>query len=78
MNPSINLIFFGSFRDSFGFSQKEVNFVDIESLKAWMIQQKPEIAEMDFLIAVNQEVVKGNTVFAEGDEVAVMSPFAGG
>ena len=38
----------------------------------------PFLKNMNYLIAVNQEVIKDNIALRDGDEIALMPPFAGG
>jgi sulfur-carrier protein len=38
----------------------------------------PEIAHFNYRTAVNNELIDGNRELSDGDEVALMPPFAGG
>lgn len=74
----VNVLLFGSLRDRLGFAQQAMEFPDLASLKNWLHETHPDLAALNYLIAVNQEIVQGNAALQAGDEVAIMPPFAGG
>lgn len=75
----INVLLFGSLAEATGKSQIEINNVlDTETLKSKFISEFPKLEKYKFVIAVNKLVVNKNTMFKEGDTVALLPPFAGG
>ena len=51
---------------------------DTDSLKATLYQQFPELADMQFFIAINNKMVQDNTEFDEDAIIALLPPFSGG
>ncbi len=41
-------------------------------------KQYPELENKTFQIAVNQQIINTNTTLNDGDEIALLPPFAGG
>ncbi|HHG84361.1 MAG TPA: MoaD/ThiS family protein [Bacteroidetes bacterium] len=74
----VNVLLFGSLRERLGFTEKMLVFSDTQTLKDWLETEHSDLAQMNYLIAVNQELIRENQVLNAGDEVAVMPPFAGG
>ncbi|MBN1251815.1 MAG: MoaD/ThiS family protein [Bacteroidales bacterium] len=75
----INVLFFGILTDISKQSKIELSGIEnISSLKSYLWNTYPEIKNMDFRIAVNKEIINDSTVFKNGDEIALLPPFAGG
>lgn len=75
----VNVIFFGQLEQLANCKSKEFESVhNTEELKQQVAEQFPQLAEFDYLIALNQEIVRENSVIADQDEVALLPPFAGG
>ncbi len=75
----INVLFFGILSEVSGNSS--IQFKDIENLRALkshLWKTYPGMKDMDFRIAVNKEIVDGKIEFKNGDEIALLPPFAGG
>lgn len=51
---------------------------DVFSLREKMEKEYPVLKELEYKIAVNQELVHGNAVIEEGSEIVLLPPFAGG
>ncbi len=49
-----------------------------DDLKVLLFNQYPYLAESDFLIAVDQEVITENTQLKENSTIALLPPFSGG
>jgi molybdopterin converting factor small subunit len=47
-------------------------------LRAWLGRGRPELLDASVRIAVNDEMILGNRVLDEGDEVAFLPPMSGG
>jgi molybdopterin converting factor small subunit len=51
---------------------------ELQNLKKLLEEKFPKLSSKAFLFAVNQEIVHGNPLLKEGDEVALLPPYAGG
>ena len=75
----VNVEFFGQLTDitktkSFEFS----SIADTESLLQKLYEKFPALQSSKFVIAVNNDLIKNNTVLEEGAIVALMPPYSGG
>lgn len=53
------------------------NQTDLSSLKETVFKKFPQLKNLTFRIAVNQEL-KENAALKDGDEIALLPPFSGG
>ena len=75
----VKVLFFGNLREKAGVATWEVEEVlTLDSLRSRIETRLPELKGQVYLTAVNQDLVRGNTLLVDGDEIAVMPPFAGG
>jgi molybdopterin converting factor small subunit len=75
----VKVLFFGVLTEVTGTAIKHYRDVkSIGSLKLRLNDDYPEIIHFDFRIALNNEMINGDHELNEGDEVALMPPFAGG
>jgi molybdopterin converting factor small subunit len=75
----IEVFFFGVLADLTGIRQKHYNNVkSFADLKYRIGDEFPEIVHYTFRIAVNNEIVSDDPLLTEGDEIALLPPFAGG
>ena len=75
----IKLLFFGVIGEKTGLDELEMEeMADLNMLKDALGKKFPKLLGHTVLYAVNQTVVKGNIQLKEGDEIAIMPPFAGG
>jgi molybdopterin synthase sulfur carrier subunit len=75
----VKVLFFGVLTEVTGTSIKHYrNVKSIGSLKLRLIDDYPEIIHFDFRIALNNEMINSDHELNEGDEIALMPPFAGG
>ena len=74
----MNVLLFGVLTDVVGQSKLKMKANDIDSLKIILLNEFPEFANYKFQFAVNKEKVEQNIPLCEGDEVALLPPFAGG
>lgn len=76
---TIKVLFFGSVSEITGVSSLELEkIVDIDHLKSWLAEKYPAIEKVKYQISVNKSIVRQNVTFSEGDEIALLPPFAGG
>ncbi|MEE4115455.1 MAG: MoaD/ThiS family protein [Marinilabiliaceae bacterium] len=75
----IIVLLFGVLAEKAGAQRLELeNIEDLESLKDYFNVKYPEFKELSFRVSVNQELVCGNIKLSDGDELALLPPFAGG
>lgn len=75
----VKVLFFGVLTDVAGTSIKVYNGVkSLSDLKFRITDDFPEIVHYDYRISVNNTIVVDDPVLNDGDEIALMPPFAGG
>ena len=75
----IHILFFGSLAEKTGTSQMQIEDMNhLGVLKFTLENQFPVLRNLRCLYAINLELMKGDAELKDGDEVAVMPPFAGG
>lgn len=76
---TIDLLTFGQLVDITGHSNLQMELVDdTDQLKSMLIEKFPALAQSKYLVAVNMEIVRGNSKLSQGDVVALLPPFSGG
>ena len=75
----INVLFFGILSEVCGASTLELKDIEnIRQLQSYLWKTFPGMKDMDFRFAINKEVVDGKVDLKNGDEIALLPPFAGG
>ncbi len=75
----VKLLFFGITQELAGSHKQEMEVPgDLESMKKKLFREIPGLENLSLAFAVNDTIVSGNTALQEGDEIAIMPPFAGG
>jgi len=75
----VNVLFFGVLAEVTGTNFK--HYRDVKSLgdlKLKIQDEFPEVVHYNFRISLNNEIIDNDTKLKDGDEVALMPPFAGG
>lgn len=76
---AIKIKAFGVIRSILGHEEMEYPYFEkLDMLLDKLKRDYPELDRHNFVIAINQQVVNENDDLAEGDELALMPPFAGG
>jgi sulfur-carrier protein len=75
---AINIIIFGRLTDIAGNSLSLENVADTDALVKELSHLYPALADAKYVIAVNKEMVHGNTVLTDNSTVALLPPFSGG
>ncbi len=75
---SVKIILFGKLADIAGGSVSADNVADTDSLINALEKEYPEFTKTKFLIAVDKQVIKENTVLNKKSTVALLPPFSGG
>ena len=79
MDKKITLLAFGQAARILGARKLDFPWcADAGSLRAQLNTHYPQLAQLPYLLAVDQEIAEEGTTLREGVEVAVMPPFAGG
>jgi molybdopterin synthase sulfur carrier subunit len=76
---TVKVLFFGVLAEVAGTSCR--HYSEVFSISVLMIRiqdEFPEIVHYDFRISVNNELIDNEPGLIDGDEVALMPPFAGG
>lgn len=75
----IKILFFGILSDITG--KEELHLTDVNftgELNSRLHSMYPRITNVTYRIAVNKEMISNDTKLKDGDEVALLPPFAGG
>ena len=79
--PQIQVKYFGMIAETTGHDQESMELESGQSLirlNDELIRRYPALAQLDYRISVNQRFSRGDEVLQNGDEVALLPPFAGG
>lgn len=75
----IKVLFFGILTEITGKNEMIVKDVKTSSGLIEKLQQEyPELADYHSMVSINQEVVRTDQALKDGDELALLPPFAGG
>ena len=76
---TINLIYFGSVKDITGIHSEKVDSpATLNELNELLISRFPQLSVVSYRLSVNRILVTDNRQLLEGDEIALLPPFAGG
>ena len=75
----LKVMIFGQLEDVTGSATVSIPAVsDTDALCSALYRVYPSLKEKKFMIAVDQKIVKGNSVISKGAQVALLPPFSGG
>jgi molybdopterin synthase sulfur carrier subunit len=75
----INLMYFGSVMDVTGISAETTDAPEtLDDLNDWLVSRFPGLSGIAYRLSVNRQLITGNRQISEGDEIALLPPFAGG
>ncbi len=75
----ITVLFFGVLTEIITRNSLAIHDVkNVEDLKRQLIEKYPELQRYVYRVFVNKELIAGNKSLNDGDEVALIPPFAGG
>ena len=76
---NVNILVFGQLTEITGNSRFVLNDVtDTDDLVKQLITRYPEFSGAKYVIAVDKEVISGNTLLQQNATVAFLPPFSGG
>jgi sulfur-carrier protein len=79
MTMKVNVLIFGPLKDVTGTHVCQVTDVaDTAEMIAKMNRMYPGLDKLKFLIAVEKEIVHGNTTLSDNFTVALLPPYSGG
>ena len=76
--PKVEVLFFGYLRDRARRTEMIVSAADTDELRSRLEEKFTALQGLNYMVAVNQTVEPGKVALKNGDEVALMPPFAGG
>lgn len=77
----LNVLYFGNLLDVTGKPSEEIEatgLTDIADLNEHLHAIYPTLAMQKYKVAVNQKIVDASQSIKDGDEIALLPPFAGG
>lgn len=75
----VKVLLFGVLAEKAGTSSLELeNIEDMDKLKEHVLDKYPDFRHLSFQASLNRNLSKGNEKLSDGDEVALLPPFAGG
>jgi molybdopterin synthase sulfur carrier subunit len=76
---TVNLIYFGSVTDVTGIQSEEIESpATLNELSELLISRFPGLSALNYRFSVNRKLTSENPQLADGDEIALLPPFAGG
>ena len=75
---SVKIILFGKLADIAGSSVSVDNVTDTNSLINALHKNYPALSNTKYVIAVDKQVINGNTILKKDSLVALLPPFSGG
>jgi sulfur-carrier protein len=79
MTMKVNVLIFGPLKDVTGTHVCQVTDVmDTNEMIGKMNKMYPELINKRYLIAVEKEIVQGNTALSDNFTVALLPPYSGG
>ncbi|HCL06130.1 MAG TPA: molybdopterin synthase sulfur carrier subunit [Chitinophagaceae bacterium] len=74
-----DILLFGQLAEQVGAKQISLEgFSDSETLIKALQQQYPVLSQSKYIVAINQEIISGNTALSDNSIVALLPPFSGG
>ena len=75
----INIIAFGQIADIFGCRSLQLYDVNsTDALKLYLEKKFPQLKELNYLVAVDRNIIQGNTIISDKTDIALLPPFSGG
>lgn len=77
----VNVLYFAQIAQIAGCSKEVIEIEDGSSsvqLNQFLVKKYPAFEQQPYQVAINQQLSKEGVVLQDGDEVALLPPFAGG
>jgi len=79
LSMTISILLFGQLSDLAGADRLTMEgVVDTDQLAVQLQQSYPSLAHSTYVIAVDKNIITGNTVLTHNSTVALLPPFSGG
>ncbi|MGK6351335.1 MoaD/ThiS family protein [Parapedobacter sp. DT-150] len=79
VDSTLSILCFGRVSDLIGSSRIDMPLVnDTDELQQWLNKQYPALRQATYVIAVDQEIIRKNTLLTVQQEIALLPPFSGG
>jgi sulfur-carrier protein len=79
LSTTLSILFFGQLAELTGTNKIAVPAAkDTDALMQQLFRQYPSLQQASFVVAVDREIIKENTVLKEETEIALLPPYAGG
>jgi molybdopterin synthase sulfur carrier subunit len=79
IHMQVKVLFFGVLTDVTGTDCRHYSEVkSVNDIKLRIMDDFPEVGHYNYRISLNNEILNGDTDLKDGDEIALMPPFAGG
>jgi molybdopterin converting factor small subunit len=75
---AVNIQLFGQLKQIAGVSELTMEVADTDGLIKEMLSRFPMLEKLNYLIAVDRNIVQSNTVIKAGQELALLPPYSGG
>jgi len=75
---AVNIQLFGQLKQITGVSELTMEATDTDGLIKEMLLRFPMLKNLNYLIAVDRNIVQSNTVIKAGQELALLPPYSGG
>jgi len=74
----IKILCFGKIEDIIQASEIQLEVGDTDSMNDYLLTRFPALKKQQYKIAVNQKINNENIKLNNGDQIAILPPFAGG
>lgn len=75
---AVKIQLFGQLKQMTGESELFTEAADTDGLAREMAARYPGLENLNYLIAVDRNIVQGNTAIKAGQELALLPPYSGG
>jgi molybdopterin converting factor small subunit len=75
---AVKIQLYGQLKQVAGLSQLTSDAADTDGLMEEMLERFPSLENLNYLIAVDRNIVQTNTTIKAGQELALLPPFSGG
>ena len=75
---AVKIQLFGQLKQITGAAELTTDAADTDELAREMVNRFPVLKKLPYLIAVDRNVIQGNTSIKAGQELALLPPYSGG
>lgn len=78
MGVEVRILYFGAAQEAAGKSEELLTADNTTTLRTAILEKYPALAGIPFRMALNKNLLKGDSLLAENDIIAILPPFQGG